>query len=114
MLRSAFPAEPTVELDDSLHRFEHDAVVIAADGLEHANEVAGARDFGAEAVADRFVGCMSAQVVVAAGACGLEDDVHVADVRGQAEDRLAARVEVGDVQVSAVAAARADLLPTIT
>ena len=63
-----------------MHGFDHGAVVFAAEGFEHADEVAGVGDGGAQAFADRFAAGAAAEVVVAAGAGGLEDDLDFAGV----------------------------------
>src|SRR4051794_3593099 len=75
---STLPAEPTIELDSAMHCLDHDAVVFAAEGFEHADEVAGVGDGRAEAFADWFARGAAAEVFVAAGAGGLEHELDLA------------------------------------
>ena len=81
--RSAFPSHAAVEFDCALHGFDGEAVGVAAVGFEHADEVAGVGDGGAEAFADWFVVGAVAEVVVAAGA-GWFEGVSVTNAEGGA------------------------------
>jgi hypothetical protein len=52
-------------------------------------------------LAEGFLACVSAQVVVAEGACGFADEVEPAGPGGECDDRLRS---VGEVEGSAVVA----------
>src|SRR3954451_12242766 len=97
-LRSALPAEAAVEFEGALHCFDREAVGVAAEGFEHAHEVSGVGDGGAEAFADRFVVGAVAEVVVAPGAGRLEHDLDLARGALQLEHRLAPEILLAQVE----------------
>ena len=70
---------------------ERYAVLLAAEGGEHARVVVERGDRGAEAAAERFAAGAAAQVVVAARPGRLGDDLQLARVGLQLEHRLARR-----------------------
>ena len=85
------------------------AVLFAAEGGEHARVVVERGDRGAEAAAERLASRAAAEVVVAARAGRLGDDLQLARVRLQLEHRLAAEVALERERL-AVWAARVQLV----
>lgn len=85
-------------------------VVFATERLEHAHAVAGIGDRGAEALADRFSGGAVAEVVVAAGAGGLEHDLDLPGVACELDDRVAGGVERRECERVAIDAAGVELV----
>src|SRR5262245_52544412 len=94
--RSALPAEAAVELDHALHGLEHELVVFPTEGLEHADEVAGAGDPWAEALAQVDAIAAAAKVVVAARSLGLRHHLQLAVVSLVLDDLLLLRNRVGE------------------
>src|SRR6266545_1372888 len=81
--------EAALEFRERAELLEWRFVLFAAEGGEHAGEVADRGDSGAEASADRFAGGGASEVVVApAGAGRLGDDLQLPCVRPELEHRL--------------------------
>src|SRR5262245_8845971 len=110
---STLPAEAAVEFDCAVHGFDDDAVVFAAKGFEHADEIAGVGDGGAEAFANRFAGGAPAEVVVATGAGRLGHELDLARVACELEHRLVFGVKAGEFERAAVGVAGVDLFERV-
>src|SRR3990170_470483 len=102
---SEIPAKSAVELDDSAHRLHCDRVGHAV-GFEHADEIAGAGDLHAQALAEGFAPGPVTEVVLAAGASGLRNDLDLARVALECHHRLPLRVKLPDVERFPIGAAR--------
>src|SRR5262249_6169455 len=107
-LPSSFPTDAAVDLDRALHRLDGEPVMLATEGFEHADQVAGVGNGGAEAFADRLVVSAVPQVVLAAGAPRRERGPDLAGVATQLEDRVAAEGVLREVERLAVDAPRVE------
>ena len=91
---SAAAAEFAVELDQAAEAEQCGDVVLALECAEHAGEVAGGGDLRAKALAEGLAACVAAEVVVAARADRLGDELQLAGAGVQLDHRAGQVAEV--------------------